>query len=228
MKKFFSTFFTSSEKTASVTLGDFNMPANRNTEDILCIADIERTVGLEQIVDSPTHSSGSILNHVYISKSPNSFQVVDNRVIEDPSNPGKHHSIDCTLSFPPEQDCIWCNKASMWLPYKLDSKEANDHIKICKPCRLHRGLSFSSLSEVNHEPDSGTRSNPSNDEANTPNSSSSDFHLSGKRSTTQLNSTNPSSSSVQSQDVDKSRADTVGMQNTDSSQHSRVTKRRAN
>jgi len=134
-------------------------------------------------------------------------------------NPSDHHIIHCTLSFPPHRDSIWCHGELIWLPYKPASQKAKDHIKYCNPCRSHRGLPPFSQSEVNNEPDSSTRSNKSK-EANAPNSRSSDYHLSGSRSTTQLNSSNSSVCS-KSQGADKSRADDMGKQNTDSSHYSK-------
>jgi len=88
--------------TATVTLGDFNMPANTKQQ---FIADIEGNFNLKQLVDSPTFKRNrNILDHIYVSKTPNYFQVVSSGVIKDPNNPSDHHIIFCILSFPPHQN----------------------------------------------------------------------------------------------------------------------------
>jgi len=139
-----------------------------------------------------------------------------------------------------EENHTFCYQINDWLTYKPGSEKAIEHTNNHEECGQQR--------------DSGiNNSNPPNDEANAPNSSSSDSHLSANRSTTQLNSNNPSSSSLRSkshnldksrneavpkkrcdtshkpksQSAGKSRNKTVGKQNTDSSQHCQVTKRRA-
>jgi len=140
MKNIFSTFFTSSDKTASVTFGNFNTPANGNTQDTLCIADIEKEFHLKQIIRYPTHSCGNILDHIYISQTPNSFEVVDRGVIKEPKSSSDHHIISCTLSFPPSQDSSWCNKTS-------GSSNANWHMDSFEMRRLHERLPFTLKSD---------------------------------------------------------------------------------
>jgi len=121
-------------KVASVTLGDFNVPANTEKQ---FIADIEGEFDLQQLITSVTYeSSGNILDHIYISKTPKSFQVVDRGVIRVPETPSDHHGIYCILSFPPYKNSIWCSDALCWLPYKFGSELAKDHINSCEKCRL--------------------------------------------------------------------------------------------
>jgi len=82
MRDFFETFFPPNERTnATVTLGDFNMHANK-TKGQKIIADIERKHNLTQLIEDVTYeSSGNILDHIYVSNTPKSFQVVDSGVI---------------------------------------------------------------------------------------------------------------------------------------------------